>query len=155
MNEVAESAGVGVGTLYRRFGDRAGLAHALLDERGREFQAAFLYGPAPLGPGAPATERIGAFLHAWADELEEHAELMLMADTAGPVARHRAGAYQVNRAHVAALIREARPDDDADYLAEALLASLSADLYVYQRREERMSVGRIKRGLDELLRCLV
>lgn len=154
MNEVATAAGVGVGTLYRRFGDRAGLAYALMDQRGREFQEAFLYGPPPLGPGAPPVERIRAFLHAWADEMEEHAELMLMADTASPVARFQSGGYQANRAHVLALIREARPEADAGYLAEALLAPLAPSLYVYQRREERMSTGRIKSGLEDLLRCL-
>ena len=40
MDAVAEAAGVGKGTLYRRFGDRNGLAYAILDEREREFQEA-------------------------------------------------------------------------------------------------------------------
>ncbi len=33
MDEIAEAAGVGKGTLFRRFGSRAALAHALLSER--------------------------------------------------------------------------------------------------------------------------
>src|SRR6185437_6944321 len=33
MDDVAKAACVGTGTLYRRFGDRAGLALALLDEQ--------------------------------------------------------------------------------------------------------------------------
>ncbi|MGI9047875.1 MAG: TetR/AcrR family transcriptional regulator [Rubrobacteraceae bacterium] len=157
MNDVAEAAGVGVGTLYRRFGDRGGLARALLDEQGRQFQAAFLYGPPPLGPGATPMERIRAFLHAWAEELDEQAALMLMADTATPIARARyqTGAYRTYRAHMLTLIRQARPEADAGYLAEALLAPLAADLYVYQRREQGMSIERIKSGLDEVLRCLL
>jgi AcrR family transcriptional regulator len=53
MDAVAAEAGVGKGTLFRRFGDRAGLAVALLDERERDLQAAVLSGPPPLGPGAP------------------------------------------------------------------------------------------------------
>lgn len=154
--DVAEAAGVGVGTLYRRFGDRAGLARALLDEQGRRFQAAFLYGPPPLGPGAAPTERIGAFMHAWAEELDEQADLMLMADASTPpVARFQTGAYPAYRAHMLALIRQARPEADAEYLAAALLAPLAADLYVYQRREQGMSIGRIKAGLDEVLKCLL
>src|SRR4051812_40024312 len=36
MDEVATVAGVGKGTLYRRFGDKSGLAAALLDEREAE-----------------------------------------------------------------------------------------------------------------------
>ena len=53
MDRVAEEAGVGKGTLYRRFGDRSGLALALLDARERELQEELIRGPAPLGPGAP------------------------------------------------------------------------------------------------------
>jgi AcrR family transcriptional regulator len=52
MDAVAAAAGVGKGTLFRRFGDKAGLAVALLDARERELQEAILTGPAPLGPGA-------------------------------------------------------------------------------------------------------
>ena len=154
MNDVAKAAGVGVGTLYRRFGDRAGLAHALLDEQGREMQAAFMYGPPPLGPGAPPVERMRAFLHAYVDDLEENLDLWLMAETASPATHHRSGAHRVRLAHVFVLVREARPEADAGYLAEALLAPLATALYAHQRRERGMSPERIKSGLDELLCCL-
>ena len=58
MEDVAKAACVGTGTLYRRFGDRAGLAFALLDEQTRDFQNALIRGAPPLGPGAPASERL-------------------------------------------------------------------------------------------------
>src|SRR6476620_1660716 len=58
MEDVARAACVGTGTLYRRFGDRAGLADALLDEQTREFQNELIAGPPPLGPGAGASERL-------------------------------------------------------------------------------------------------
>ena len=61
MEDVACRAGVGTGTLYRRFGDRAGLALALLEEDTREFQDGLISGPPPLGPGVPASERLRAF----------------------------------------------------------------------------------------------
>ena len=154
MNDVAEAAGVGVGTLYRRFGDRAGLAYALLDEQGRKLQAAFMFGPPPLGPGAPPVERIRAFLHAQVDVLEGDLDLWLMADTADPAVHHRSGPHRVNLTHVSVLVREARPEADAEYLAEALLAPLAVDLYAHQRRERGMSPERVKSGLDELLHCL-
>ena len=44
MDEVACAAGVGKGTLFRRFGDRNGLLRALLDERERAFQESFIRG---------------------------------------------------------------------------------------------------------------
>src|SRR4051794_30601351 len=65
MDDVARAACVGTGTLYRRFGDRAGLAVALLDEDTRAFQDALIAGPPPLGPGAPPEERLRAFGVAW------------------------------------------------------------------------------------------
>ncbi|MDQ1741451.1 MAG: hypothetical protein QOE53_3103, partial [Pseudonocardiales bacterium] len=67
MDDVARAACVGTGTLYRRFGDRAGLALALLDEHTREFQDALISGPPPLGPGVPAAERLRAFGEGYLD----------------------------------------------------------------------------------------
>lgn len=47
MESVAAAAGVGKGTVFRRFGDRTGLLIALLDHREGLLQAAFLSGPPP------------------------------------------------------------------------------------------------------------
>src|ERR671931_1733787 len=60
MDAIAAEAGVGKGTLFRRFGDRAGLAQALLEEHTVELQEGLIRGPAPLGPGAPPQERLKA-----------------------------------------------------------------------------------------------
>lgn len=51
MDALAERAGVGKGTVYRRFRTRAGIFHALLDDNEREFQQQVLSGAPPLGPG--------------------------------------------------------------------------------------------------------
>ena len=55
---LAAAAGVGKGTLFRRFGSRAGLMLVLLDEDEKAEQQAMMFGPPPLGPGAPALERL-------------------------------------------------------------------------------------------------
>jgi AcrR family transcriptional regulator len=54
IDAVTAAAGVGKGTVFRRFGDRSGLFRALLDDSLRTFQDDFMLGPPPLGPGAPA-----------------------------------------------------------------------------------------------------
>src|SRR6476660_4712317 len=82
MDEIAAAAGVGKGTLFRRFGDRAGLALALLEDAERDLQGLILRGPPPLGPGAPPGERLDAFLAALLDLLEEHTELIVCSETA-------------------------------------------------------------------------
>ncbi|MEV0380969.1 TetR/AcrR family transcriptional regulator [Nonomuraea sp. NPDC050643] len=150
MAEVAAAAGVGVGTLYRRFGDRSGLAYALIDAREREFQAAFLEGPPPLGPGAEPLERARAFLGALADRTIEQLDLLLMAETAAPPARF-GGAYDAYHGHLVMLIGQARPGADAYCLADALLAPLAAPLLAHRLRECGVAAGRVKGALDDLV----
>lgn len=152
MDQVAAAAGIGKGTLFRRFGDKAGLAVALLDERERELQAGILTGPPPLGPGAAAPERLVAFLHAYLDFLEENLDLVHMSETARPGARYQVGAYRLWHRHVAVLLTEARPDLDADFLAHAVLAPLAAD----QRMALRDEVGaaRVRAGLTTLIQSI-
>src|SRR5262252_1206711 len=70
MDAVAAAAGVGKGTLFRRFGDKSGLAAALLDHEEQALQEAILFGPAPLGPGQPGEsppprDRLRAFVDAY------------------------------------------------------------------------------------------
>ncbi|MGC0420859.1 TetR/AcrR family transcriptional regulator [Embleya sp. AB8] len=125
MDQVATAAGVGKGTLFRRFGDKSGLAAALLDTRERVLQEAILHGPPPLGPGAPAAQRLAAFVDAYLDYLLEHLDLIRMSETATPGARYRIGAYRFWHRHTAILLGATTPDPD--YTAHALLAPLAAE----------------------------
>ncbi|HEY1178265.1 MAG TPA: helix-turn-helix domain-containing protein [Phytomonospora sp.] len=122
MDAVAAEAGVGKGTLFRRFGDKAGLAVALLDHRESELQEAILSGPPPLGPDAAATERATAFTEAYLDYLFAHLDLVRMSETASPGARYRIGAYRFWHRHLALLF-----GGDGEYKAHALLAALGAE----------------------------
>jgi AcrR family transcriptional regulator len=61
MDGLAERAGLGKGTVFRRFGTRAGIFQALLDDDERAFQQRVLSGPPPLGPGATPLERLIAY----------------------------------------------------------------------------------------------
>src|SRR4051812_10763860 len=104
MEDVAAEAGVGVGTVYRGFTDRAGLVRALLDERERRLQDALLRGTPPLGPGAPARERLLAFLAALAAHVEETFPYLAAAEAGG---RTRRAAHAGRRAHHPRLARHA------------------------------------------------
>ena len=126
MDEVAAAAGVGKGTLFRRFTNKGGLAVALLDERERELQQGMLSGPAPLGPGAPAVQRLEAFVAAYLQLLERQLDLVLMSETSAPGARLRTGAHAFWRQHCTLLLRDAGRTSP-ELRSELLLAGLAAE----------------------------
>jgi AcrR family transcriptional regulator len=134
MDAVAEAAGVGKGTLYRRFGDRAGLAVALLDARERDLQEAVLRGPPPLGPGAPAIDRLVAFAWAYLEFLDEQGDLLLVAESGPAGAWYRTPTYASWHRHVALLLTDVRPDGDPEVLAHVVLAPLRVELVRHLQR---------------------
>jgi AcrR family transcriptional regulator len=148
MEQIAAAAGVGKGTLYRRYPDVASIAVALLDEHERALQDRLLRGPPPLGPGAPPAERLAAFYEAMVELLTRHGHLALAAETGAR--RYATGAYQAWSLHVRALLDEAGVDD-APVLADALLAPLAPDLFAHQRAAGR-SPRAIADGLATLAR---
>jgi AcrR family transcriptional regulator len=151
MDDVARAACVGTGTLYRRFGDRAGLALALLDQHTRDFQNALIAGPPPLGPGAPAAERIKAFGDGYLELLERHADILAVAV---PAHRGATGPDQLNATHLAILLREAAPDLDPEYTARALLAMLAPGLHLHARGALDWSLDRMRSGWHALVDAL-
>jgi AcrR family transcriptional regulator len=151
MEDIARAAEVGTGTLYRRFGDRAGLAFALLDEKTREFQDALISGPPPLGPGAPAIERLRAFGAGYLDLLERHSSLMLAASPGG---RDGAGPHAFYATHLAILLREVAPHLDTAYMAEAMLAMLAPGHHVWTRDGLGWPLDRLRDGWYALVDAL-
>ncbi|HEX4562967.1 MAG TPA: helix-turn-helix domain-containing protein [Solirubrobacteraceae bacterium] len=149
MDCIAEAAGVGKGTVFRRFGSRAALAQAVLSESESEFQETIIRGAAPLGPGAPPCERLIAFGEGVLDHLDSHAALIAAAELGG--ARFSSAPYGVYRAHVALLLAEADPGCDAEALAEMLLATLTADLFIHMRALREIPLERLKAGWRELV----
>ncbi|MEQ4209870.1 TetR family transcriptional regulator [Actinopolymorpha sp. B17G11] len=147
MGDVASAAGVGRGTLYRRYPDIASIARALLDEHERSLQEQLLRGDPPLGPGAPPAERLAAFYAAMVELLESHIHLALGAEVGE--ARFATGAYGFWRVHVRTLLKDAQVPDPAP-LVDSLLAPLAPDVYSYQRHERRISARRIRTGLERL-----
>jgi AcrR family transcriptional regulator len=128
MDDVARHAGVAKGTVFHRFGDRSGLALALLDEQERAIQDRLLRGEPPLGPGAPPLDRLLALLDALMDLFERHGDLLYAGETGKPEARYATGAYQAWHQHVAVLLGELGIDGDPDTLAHIVLAPLGAEL---------------------------
>jgi AcrR family transcriptional regulator len=149
MDLIADTAGVGKGTVFRRFGSRAALAAAVLSESEASFQETMIRGEPPLGPGAPARERLIAFGEAVLGQLDCHAALIAAAELGG--ARFSAPPYLVYRAHVAMLVAQADPGCDAEVLAEMLLAALVADLFINLREMREIPLERLKVAWRELV----
>jgi AcrR family transcriptional regulator len=153
MDDVAAAAGVGKGTLYRRFGDKSGLAAALLDERESQLQQEILGGPPPLGPGAPAVERLAAFGAAYLAYVDAHLDVVAMSQTASPGARLRTGSHRFWRLHCRILLVEAGAPDP-DLRADALLAALTAEQVRHWRHDEGHRLADLTRAVDALVRSL-
>lgn len=149
MDEIAEAAGVGKGTLFRRFGSRAALATAVLSETEARLQESFIRGEPPLGPGAPPRERLIAYGCARLDLLDAHAELIAAAEVAG--AHLQSEPYAASRLHVSLLLREIDPGCDSELLADSLLAALAAALFLHERDERGVGLARLKSGWRALV----
>ncbi len=155
MDAIAAAAGVGKGTLFRRFGDRASLLFALLDETERELQDAFLHGPPPLGPGAPASERLIAFGWALLDRLARDGGMLLEIERGRGAGWQGSQPYAAYRLHVRALLEQACPEAQLGYLSDALLAVLSPGAFHHQTQVRGLSLDALKRGFADLVTRLL
>jgi AcrR family transcriptional regulator len=152
MEAVATEAGVGKGTVFRRFDNRAGLMAALLNHFESAWQAATISGPPPLGPGAAPLDRLLAFGRSRIALNLQHAELIEAAATSfgRPYA-----AYSFAATHVRYLLGELGVAGDLPVLATALLAPLEVVILEQQVHIEGMDVARIEAGWEDLVHRVV
>jgi polyketide synthase 12 len=154
MDALAERAGLGKGTVFRRFGTRAGIFQALLDDDERDFQQQVLSGPPPLGPGAPPLDRLIAYGRARNGFMTAHRVIARAAlDGREPVS----GGQQtpISRVHIRYLLQELRLDAaDLDVLALQLTAALDAPLLLYLSSAEDSpeTAERLGQGWEDLVR---
>jgi AcrR family transcriptional regulator len=131
MDALAERAGLGKGTVYRRFGTRAGIFAALLDDDERAFQRQVLSGPPPLGPGAPPPDRLIAYGRARIDFLIRHREIARAA-LDGREQVPAGSQTPMSRAHIRFLLGQMHLGPaDLDVLATQLTAALDGPLLLY------------------------
>ena len=135
MDALAERAGVGKGTVFRRFGSRAGIFHALLDDSEGRFQEQVLSGPPPLGPGADPRQRLIAYGRARIAYLFAHHSLVRAS-----LDRNRsvpAGKVSMTRPHVRMLLSLTDvPRRHLDGLALQLTSALEGPLMLYLSMDE-------------------
>jgi AcrR family transcriptional regulator len=148
MDAVAARAGVGKGTVFRRFGSREGLMAALLNFSETEWQASVISGPPPLGPGAPPMERLLAFGRSRLETTLRSADLIRAAGREGT---RSYAAYSFVAMHVRHLLGELGVTGDIPLLATALMAPLEVPILEQQVRIEGIDVDRVCRGWEDLV----
>ncbi|WP_111508663.1 TetR/AcrR family transcriptional regulator [Mycobacterium kyogaense] len=140
-DDIAAAAGVGKGTLFRRFGSRAGLMIVLLDEDEKAQQQAILFGPPPLGPGAAPLDRLIAYGRERLCFVNSHHALL--SDVGRDPQMRFSAPMVLHHRHVRVLLEHAGTTGDLDAQTTALLALLDAD-YVHHETADR------GRTLDQL-----
>ncbi|WP_427135461.1 TetR/AcrR family transcriptional regulator [Pseudarthrobacter sp. S9] len=154
MDRVARRAGVGKGTVFRRFGSRAGLMMTLLSDAEAEFQGRFMFGPPPVGPGAPPLERLIAVGTERITWILEFGELARAADESAHN-RFDVPAAVLWHRHLEMLLREAGVTADQWLLASALGAALEPELLLHAVGVHGIAPDRLAETWRELVTRIV
>jgi AcrR family transcriptional regulator len=150
-DDIAAAAGVGKGTLFRRFGSRAGLMIVLLDEDEKVQQQAFMFGPPPLGPGAPALDRLLAYGRSRLHFVHAH-HALLSESNRDPQMRFNEP-MMLHHRHIRILLDEAGTTGDLDAQAFALHTLLDAD-YVELQLERGQTLEQLGDAWENVARKL-
>jgi AcrR family transcriptional regulator len=155
MNEIAQVAQVGPGTLYRCFAHKGALAEALLTE---EIAAFWRQVDATLFPDAPgsALSQLDWFLDALLRMTEPHLPLFAVLEEVKP--RHeayqnpfyRALHQRISHLLTKAVAQSETVDLDVSWTADVILAAIMPPLYDFQRQSRNFSRERILAGMRRL-----
>ncbi|MCQ4044716.1 TetR/AcrR family transcriptional regulator [Streptantibioticus rubrisoli] len=147
MADVASAAGVGKGTLFRAFGDRAGLLRALYEARLEPIRQAVEAGPPPLGPATPPQDRVPALLDAVLCFKLDNRRLALALEESGSGSPYQAEHYEQWHGLLQAMLEQIPGLTDTDFTAHALLAATRADLVEHLTGGERVPRERMRAQL--------
>jgi AcrR family transcriptional regulator len=152
MTAIAEAAGVGKGTLYRHFNNKAELAHAMLDQDMQDLQARLFR---RLENQGDAVEDLRWFLVQIAHFVERNSALLCtVAGERGQTLLH-APAHLWWRQTIRGLLLRTGCAPDPDYAADVLYVMLDAQTIYFQKAHLGYDLPRILAGLDHTLSALL
>lgn len=143
MSAIAEAAGVGKGTLYRHFENKAVLCHALLDHNDRALQDRTLERLRTVGdaPGNLRWLLVEAAAYVW-----DNVVLLTGSDASGiPTLEHPAHWWV--RQTIRGLLGQINPPGDLDYIADMLYVMVDARTIHYLCHARGYDMQRINDGL--------
>ncbi|MGO4456034.1 TetR/AcrR family transcriptional regulator [Streptomyces sp. M-16] len=145
MDDIAAAAGVGKGTLFRRFGDRAGLIAAVIASRIEPLQQAVRQSQDAAG-SSPRQQVLDLLDAALLFKIKNR-NLMAAAEDAGlssPYQAEHYGRWHDTLRGVLDLLPGVR---DADFTAHALLAAIRADLVTHLIDDRKMPPEQLRASL--------
>ncbi|WP_329440862.1 TetR/AcrR family transcriptional regulator [Streptomyces sp. NBC_01426] len=145
MDDIAAAAGVGKGTLFRRFGDRAGLIGAVIASRLEPLRHAVR--EAQDAPGSSPRQRVSDLLDASLRFKIENRNLMTAAEDAGLSSPYRAEHYGWWHEVLRTALDRVPGVHDADFTAHALLAAIRADLVAHLIDEQGVDAEGLRSSL--------
>ncbi|WP_339313967.1 TetR/AcrR family transcriptional regulator [Paenibacillus sp. FSL M7-0896] len=159
MYSIAKRAGIGQGSLYRRFTDKGEICSALLKGSTDQFLSGLEQQVAASAGEAPALAQLQSSIEQIADFIEQYAELlnMIKAEFTGKkqLTQFEHPFFQRLGVMMTELLQRAAEGDeiidiDPAFAATALISVLSPDLYLYEQKRHHSSKLDISRGIVTL-----
>ncbi|MCB0060958.1 MAG: TetR/AcrR family transcriptional regulator [Caldilineaceae bacterium] len=159
MVDIARKAGVGQGTLYRRFANKGELCLALLDTQMRDFQEHTLTQLSIMGTEHQSyLAQLMWFIEAWVHFQAHHSLLLCAVSQDQPLDHHPySPPFLWQRMTIHGLLRraaeqhEVADDIDVPFSADALLALLQPDVLRLQQEVNGHSSAQVVAGLQRLV----
>jgi AcrR family transcriptional regulator len=158
MHQIAQAAGVGQGTLYRRYPHKGELCRDLLSETFESFRAE-TENYLSENTATPALERLNCLLERYVGLMDTKTSLLAAIGDAcwgqRRVEKFQTAGYQWAHGTITALLTEAvangelRPMDPC-FTADTVLAALSADVYQFQRDVRGLTRDEILQNLRRI-----
>ncbi|GAF07724.1 TetR/AcrR family transcriptional regulator [Paenibacillus pini] len=159
MYQIAQKAGIGQGSLYRRYSDKGAICSDLLGNRSESFLTELEFNVLKSPSSASSLELLESCIEKVIDFIDEHADLLHLIKSEfvgkGQLTQFEHPIFQSLNAIVVKLLDQASNAEeiipiDTQFTATALISALSPDVYLYQQKVYGSSKQQITAGIVTL-----